>query len=534
MNEILKELLVCKYENCNKYFEDPIVLCCGQTICRSHINNLLDESNIKDGKYICKMCKELHEIHQDCFIIRWDINDLIQSDNHLPDKQIEVKELYLEFQNTVKDLNKLVNEPLTYLDDYISDLKKKVELQREELKLKIDEIALDMIFKINKLDEQCKKDIKKYEKEDTITQFNQDLLIYKDCHRVAYIEQEKLSNLEEELKYLIDESKQKLDYLEKKLFKGIKCKFEKPSKSFLNSDFGVFTHEEEVELEELLCLNGHNEQVNKILSIDKHRLASCSDDNTIKLWCSKSGKCLKTLNEHYDSVNTICSLSGNRLASGSDDKTVKIWNLEKYKCDETLDDCDSPICSLIQINDYLLGGLENGDIIIWDLEKFEYVTTLNEHTNRVNCLFILPNNQFASASSDHTIKIWSLENLKEPLLSLNEHTDGINALKMTKDGCLISISKDRTIKIWDKNVFNCIKSLKNDSEIFRFEVLSEDDYLLIGDLNDQIKLCNIKNSNECAKTFYCEDFSDFILLLNGNLAITSGSKIKIFQNKFFN
>ena len=269
MNKLIKELLVCKYENCDKYFEDPVVLCCGKTICKSHLMNLLDETNIKDGKYVCKMCNSLHEIHPECFILRSDINDLLESNSHLPEKQIEVKELYLEFSKTVKDLNKIVNEPSSYLNDFISDLKRKVDLQREELKLKIDEIALDLINKIDKLDEECRRDINKYDKED-ITLFNQNLLNYKDCHRIAFIDEDKLFNLEDELEYLINESKKTLEGLEKSILKGIKCKFEKPSKSFLNSDFGIFTYEEEIELEELLCLKGHSEQVNKILSIDKH------------------------------------------------------------------------------------------------------------------------------------------------------------------------------------------------------------------------------------------------------------------------
>ena len=103
-----------------------------------------------------------------------------------------------------------------------------------------------------------------------------------------------------------------------------------------------------------------------------------------------------------------------------------------------------------------------------------------------------------------------------------------------KDGNMASISNDKSIKIWNLNDFDCIKSFQTCSEFYGFEILNELDYVLIGDLNDQIKLCNIKNPNGCTKTFYANDFTDFSLLQNGNLAITSDSKIKIFQNKFFN
>jgi WD40 repeat protein len=45
----------------------------------------------------------------------------------------------------------------------------------------------------------------------------------------------------------------------------------------------------------------------------------------IKIWNLISGECIKTLKGHTDWVKTLAVLSDNKLASGSDDKTIKIW-----------------------------------------------------------------------------------------------------------------------------------------------------------------------------------------------------------------
>jgi WD40 repeat protein len=61
-------------------------------------------------------------------------------------------------------------------------------------------------------------------------------------------------------------------------------------------------------------------------SPDGQRLASASDDQTVKLWEVASGQELLTLQGHTHLVKCVVfSPDGQRLASAGLDETVKLW-----------------------------------------------------------------------------------------------------------------------------------------------------------------------------------------------------------------
>jgi WD40 repeat protein len=532
MNEKVKNLLICKYENCNKYFKDPVMLSCGKSVCKIHIEDLLRNDNIEKKTFKCKMCKGQHLVEEEAFILNNDLKDFLEEGDHLPEKQKNIKELYDEFEETLNKLQKILKDPANYLHEYISDIKREVDLQREVLKSKIDEIALDIISKIDELNEESKVDIKEIENID-LSKFNTGLVEFKDYSRMLYIEENRLEKNCKELSDLSKESKKILDDLEKKLLKGKTCKFERNGKKIFNSDFGTFTYEEEIKLEALMTLKGHDESVAYIEYLDNNELASCSNDKTVKIWDLESGECLSTLEGHSLEVNILCVLSDNRLASGSDDKTVKIWDLETYECLETME-VNSPIYSLIELTDFLIGGLLNGSIIVWDVEQYDYIKKIKEHSDCVRSLLKLSDEYFASASYDHSIKIWESPDFNElsVIYVLSEHLGPVNDLKLMKNGNFVSVSDDNCIKIWDKINFDCIFSYKNDDSIFNLEISNESDCLIFGDALNNLKFLNIAHPNQCSKTFLLNEYYCFVQIPNGNWVISSNEDIIIYKNEF--
>ena len=66
------------------------------------------------------------------------------------------------------------------------------------------------------------------------------------------------------------------------------------------------------------------------------RLASASDDKTVRVWDASSGVCLRVLEGHTDRVLSVTALGDGRLASASSDNTVRVWDASSGVCLETV------------------------------------------------------------------------------------------------------------------------------------------------------------------------------------------------------
>ena len=85
--------------------------------------------------------------------------------------------------------------------------------------------------------------------------------------------------------------------------------------------------------------NAHDDSIYKVITLPYNRIASCSQDKTIKIWKSNppySDTPIIVLTGHSDWVNSLLYIKDNVMISGSDDKTLRFWNMTTYQCETVI------------------------------------------------------------------------------------------------------------------------------------------------------------------------------------------------------
>jgi hypothetical protein len=67
---------------------------------------------------------------------------------HLSDNSKEVKKILRKFKENKTELQKLNNNPEEYISKYFSNIMDRIELQREKLKLRVDNMSDELLEKL--------------------------------------------------------------------------------------------------------------------------------------------------------------------------------------------------------------------------------------------------------------------------------------------------------------------------------------------------------------------------------------------------
>ncbi|KAL6409849.1 NWD1 protein [Ilyonectria robusta] len=218
----------------------------------------------------------------------------------------------------------------------------------------------------------------------------------------------------------------------------------------------------------LQTLEGHGRSVSSVVfSADGQRLASGSQDKTVKVWDAATGACMQTLKGHGDWVwSVVFSADGQRLASGSWDKTVKVWDAAIGACVQTLEGHGHSVRSVAFSADSqrLASGLSSGSwdktVKVWDAATGAYIQTLEGHSDWVtSVVFSADSQRLASGSWDKTVKIWDAAT-GACVQTLEGHGDWVTSVVFSADGQrLASGSQDKMVKIWDAATGVCMQTL---------------------------------------------------------------------------
>ena len=201
-------------------------------------------------------------------------------------------------------------------------------------------------------------------------------------------------------------------------------------------------------------LMGHDGSVRcAVFSPDGSLIASGSEDHTVRIWDSATGKQSAVLRSHDDTVFGVAfSPDGRLVASGSGDHTIKVWDVSGREETVTLRGHSEDVLAVAFSPDgqQLVSGSGDKTIKVWDIANGEEVFTLSGHTDVVGSVAFSPNGEHvASGSHDHTVRVWDVST-RESIHTFNGNTGFVYSVAFSPDGeRIVSGTEYYLVMVWD-------------------------------------------------------------------------------------
>ena len=208
---------------------------------------------------------------------------------------------------------------------------------------------------------------------------------------------------------------------------------------------------------------------------DESQLVIAGHD-AIEVWDVQTAARIGTVGQHHPIITSVRrSPDGTRLASSSDDGTVRIWDGQRIWAE---DETPQPIHILSGHTNnvlqakwspdgrWLASASRDGTVGIWDAATGEVIRTLRGHSNDVLTVSWSPDGkQLASAGKDGTLKIWNFDS-EQSAGAFVGHTNQVWNVCWSPDGDqLASASWDKTVKIWDRATGLAKHDLEHSAEV---------------------------------------------------------------------
>ena len=265
-----------------------------------------------------------------------------------------------------------------------------------------------------------------------------------------------------------------------------------------------------------LYLEGHGKDLLVVTDVafspDGKLLASSSIDNTVKIWDTSTGQCLKTYRGEQQWIWSVAfSPDGQIVASGGEDCIIRLWNIHTDEC-RVLQGHHSWVWSLEFHPDknLLVSASYDLSIRLWDTDTGECLNIFRGHQHILFGVDFHPQGEIiASGSYDYTVKLWDIKT-GECLRTLKDRTKSISSVAFSSDGqILASGSGDGTIKIWNTQTGECLKILRGHGQsVLTLDFASNNNILASGDNNQVLKLWDV-DEGKCLKTW--QGYTDFML-----------------------
>ena len=201
-------------------------------------------------------------------------------------------------------------------------------------------------------------------------------------------------------------------------------------------------------------IKAHSGSVKKILELKNGKIASCSDDKTIKIWNFSDNNLI--LEKTFDKYNTtgisnILELNNNIMVSCPDGNgSVIFWNMNNSEIIAEIKEINCNFCwnELKKLSEKIIivGGEEN--IYLISVEKYNILNKYNINSGCYSiCVFL--NGIILTGHENGYIRQYNLINDELKFIGEKKmHNDRIRVITLLKDNFIFSGSEDNKINIY--------------------------------------------------------------------------------------
>ncbi|KAH8261767.1 hypothetical protein KR038_007971 [Drosophila bunnanda] len=227
---------------------------------------------------------------------------------------------------------------------------------------------------------------------------------------------------------------------------------------------------------------------------DGRLLAAGDEEGHVKLFDTTNRSILRLFKGHTGPVHrTFFTADKLKLASFSDDKSVRLWDVANEKVVEAYEDAHTDYIRAgamhPQSSHMFISGGYDGMINLYDTRKEAPVIRVMDHGAPVESLLFLPNGGVIISAGGTQVRVWDMISGCRLLTMMSQHHKTVTCLSLGSDGRrLFSGGLDRHVKIYDVSTYKTVHTLTYPNAVVSLAVSSGDQAVVAGMVDGLISI----------------------------------------------
>ncbi|EPZ32754.1 WD40 repeat-like protein [Rozella allomycis CSF55] len=252
---------------------------------------------------------------------------------------------------------------------------------------------------------------------------------------------------------------------------------------------------------------GHKSKVHSVSwSCDGKKLASGSTDSTARVWHVEKqhhGRDFVELRGHTQAVEQVAfhPSDADLLATTSSDKTVRIWDTKSLKCLREVSTLGENINLCWHPNGQMIAVGNKDDIVVFiDAESMEIIKSMQFSFEVNEVTWNSKGDKFFITTGLGTVQILSYPELNV-VYTINAHTSNCYCLKFDPKHRYLAVgSADALASLWELDTLTCLKTFTEMEWPIRCLSFSHDgEFLAMASEDSHILICNTETGKQVFK-----------------------------------